>query len=137
MHFFPKNVDTIVVGHHLIFVSSPFYKNLSLFFKLFVKKRVKPWKFWKISWLPAEIGLLPVHFPGELVSFWKILAFWAKKGQILQTFCQNTKVKPWKFWKISWNRPTSGGNRTTSGRNPRFSGIFPLLDPIFTSFLPK
>ena len=26
-------------------------------------------------------------------------------------------MKPWKFWKISGFRPTSGRNRTTSGRN--------------------
>ena len=47
--------------------------------------------------LPAEMELLPVEIPRKLVIIWKIFEKLAKKGEILQTFCQNTKVKPWKF----------------------------------------
>ena len=41
------------------------------FHQLFATRRVKPWKFWKNSWLPAEIELLPVENPRKLVIFWK------------------------------------------------------------------
>ena len=33
--------------------------------------------------------------------FLPILKNWLKRGQILETFCQNTKVKPWKFKFLS------------------------------------
>ena len=47
--------------------------------------------------LPAEMELLPVEIPRKLVIIRKFFEKLAKEGEILQTFCQNTKVKPWKF----------------------------------------
>ena len=41
--------------------------------------------------LPAKTELLPVEIPRKLVIFWKNFEKLAKKGQILQTFCQNNE----------------------------------------------
>ena len=65
---------------------SSFFSNFAIFgphfHQLFATRRVKPWKIWKNSWLPAEIELLPVEIPRKLVIFWKqeteIGFFWQK-----------------------------------------------------------
>ena len=46
-----------------------------------------------------ETELLPVEIPRKLVIFENFFEKLAKKGEILRTFCENTKVKPWKFEK--------------------------------------
>jgi len=57
---------------------SSFFSNFAIFrpqfHQLFATRRVKPWKIWKNSWLPAEIELLPVENPRKLVKFSKLFA---------------------------------------------------------------
>ena len=43
-------------------------------------------------------------FQGNWSFLRNFLKNWQKKGQILLTFCQNTKVKPWKFEKPAYFR---------------------------------
>ena len=83
--------------------ASGFFSNFSNFaifgphfHQLFATRRVKPWKFWKNSWLPAEIELLPVEIPRKLVKFSKLFA------KILRWSLENLNLK------------TGNGNRPTS-----------------------
>ena len=114
---------------------SAFFSNFAIFrphfHQLFATRRVKPWKFWKNSWLPAEIELLPVEIPRKLVIFWKpeteIGFFWHFRWKIQLPFPVFSifaifgphfhqlfaKILRWSLENLDLK--TGNGNRPTSG----------------------
>ena len=100
-------------------------KVLKANFSNFLLKYLKNLKIWKIRLLPVR--KINFRFRFKLFSIFR--------PHFDQLFAKR-RVKPWKFWKISWFRPTSGGNRTTSGwKSKEIGQIFQTFCQKLVKFL--